>query len=118
MKWKRERTEEGLMRYTAGPYTVEERTKGGWWYASGPDMDSEWLRKSEAQAATVEVAKRRIGDGKLGEPVVGDAAQYAGARAVVIALLATNDGTPLYCLRLARGKRQCLLRHEFQVVLP
>ena len=106
------------MRYTAGPYTVEERTKGGWWYASGPDLDSEWLRKTEAQRAAVAVAERRIGTGTLVEPVVGDHVEYAGQRGVVTLLTTTGDGTPLYALRLARGKRQCLLRHEFTVVLP
>lgn len=124
MKWKREKP--GV--YTAGPYLVEEveslpttprqSTMGSQWHASGPDVDSNWLRKSEAQAACAEKAKQRIGTGTLVEPVVDDVAEYAGKRAVISALMSTNDGTPLYCLRLARGKRQCLLRHEFTVVLP
>lgn len=117
MRWTRKQN--GV--YTSGPYTVEETyaPRGEHnWHASGPDLDSNWLRKAEAQRATEEVAKRRIGTGLLVEPVVGDVADYAGVRCQVSAVMSTNDGTPLYCLRLPRSKRQCLLRHEFRVVLP
>lgn len=117
MKWKRTRTEEGLMRYTAGPYTVEERTKGGWWYASGPDVDSEWLRKSEAQRATEEVAKRRIGDGLDCQAHPGDRVVCDDKRTGYVAAVLTNQDRTLYLIRLAR-KRRCLFRGEFTVVLP
>ena len=50
--------------------------------------------------------------------MVNDVAEYAGLRCRVSMITTTADGTPLYCLVKPRGKRQCLLRNEFKVVMP
>ena len=73
------------------------------------------------QAAAQRSAHARlidISDAYTVVPVVNDVAEYAGLRCRVSMITTTADGTPLYCLVKPRGKRQCLLRNEFKVVMP
>lgn len=119
MKWTR--TRPGA--YASGPYTVVSAdTHRPLWYATGPRVgtDIPLESKTAAQRACERAAiARLLGEGQAEcQPVLGDAVLYAGRRGTISALMTTNDGQPLYCLRLARGKRQCLLRSEFEVVLP
>lgn len=118
MKWSRQRP--GL--YTAGPYAVQciDASKGIW-TASGPDFTAVAGSKADAQAAAQRSAHARlidISDAYTVVPVVNDVAEYAGLRCRVSMITTTVDGTPLYCLVKPRGKRQCLLRNEFKVVMP
>lgn len=119
MKWIR--TEPG--RYVAGAYRV---TSGGQhrplWTVTGPGIVGDGLRDNKRAAqddAYRALTGRMSGDGRLvSEVVVGDVVEYAGRRGVISMVTTTNDGTPLYCLLLARGRRQCLLRSEFTLALP
>lgn len=109
MKWTR--TRPGL--YTAGPYAVMSlETHRPIWTASGPDFTSVEGTKADAQLACQRAAHARLID------ISDDVAEYAGQRCRVSMITATADGTPLYCLVKPKGKRQCLLRNEFKVVMP
>jgi hypothetical protein len=50
--------------------------------------------------------------------VPGDLAVWNDRTAVITSRLACNVGEEMWCLKFARGKRQCLFRREFEVVLP
>ena len=118
MKWARVRPGH----YTAGPYAILSlETHRPIWTASGPDFTAVCGTKAEAQQACQRAAHARlidISDAYTVVPVVNDVAEYAGLRCRVSMITTTADGTPLYCLVKPRGKRQCLLRNEFKVVMP
>lgn len=116
MKWTRDRP--GL--YVAGAYTAEHHDHaGGFWTASGPCVaTASHATKADAQQAAFAAIMARVGDPFRADVVVGDVVEYAGQRAVISMVTTTGDGTPLFCLRLARGRRQCLLRHEFRLMVP
>ncbi|AER49406.1 hypothetical protein STINGER_92 [Mycobacterium phage Stinger] len=120
MKWTRVRP--GL--YRAGPYAVLN-VQASIWTASGPNFTAVCGSKADAQEAAQRAAHGRLADvnGNYTDtdtvvPVVNDIAEYAGLRCRVSMITKTADGTPLYCLVKPRGKRQCLLRNEFKVVMP
>lgn len=123
MKWTRERP--GV--YTAGPYTVEHHADG-FWLATGPNLpDHEkgaQSLKTDAQYACKQACARRLlGEGQVEcEPVIGDivvtlADKRRGQITMMLKPGATNPVT-LWCIKFARGRRLCLLRHEFEVVMP
>jgi hypothetical protein len=125
MNWKRERP--GV--YTAGPYLVEQLAVGGW-YASGPGVDEPTDRKDHAQVACERYALARIeGRERTCPAFLGDAVTLwtrggAGVRQTTgrihsVFPNATENGKgPLYSIHLARGRKVCMYRDEFQVVLP
>ncbi|AGT12996.1 hypothetical protein KAYACHO_92 [Mycobacterium phage KayaCho] len=120
MKWTRPEPGE----YTAGPYKITRwmsaKGSGTPWFVDGPGVEIGWhATKDDAQAEAEDAALNRLGDDETAVvPIVGDVAEYAGLRCRISAVMATNDGQPLYCLVKPRGKRQCLLRSEFKVVMP
>lgn len=125
MKWSREKP--GV--YTAGPYRVEKF--GSRWLASGPsnaapgvELDVSYERKDQAQELCLVVAQARAVNPAV-TPVVGDYGVLAdGRRGQLTAIMrgapgGTSPGlVPLYCFRLPRGRRTCVFRYEFQVVMP
>lgn len=123
LTWKRG-DEPGL--YTAGPYTIVKGANQ--WHLTGPgggcgsparQLNEPHFTKREAQRSALYAARRRLeGHAMCAVPVVNDVAEYAGQRCRVSMITATADSTPLYCLVKPRGKRQCLLRNEFKVVMP
>ncbi|AEJ95767.1 hypothetical protein FDI64_gp93 [Mycobacterium phage Zemanar] len=126
MKWTR--TRPGL--YQAGPYAVlSAGTHRPIWTASGPDFTDVCGTKAEAQRACERSAHARlidISDGYTVVPVVGDRVETApDVRKVILparpgqitSVIETGNG-PLYCIKFARGKRLCLFRNEFKVVMP
>lgn len=118
MKWHRERPG----RYTAGPYAIEDAGHHRpLWTATGPGMpDRLHSTKVDAQADCEDAALERIvGNEVTVPPVVGDAALVADTRrGVVTTMLAADSGVQLWCIKFARGRRLCLRRTEFEVVLP
>lgn len=121
MKWTRVRN--GL--YKAGPYTViSHDTHRPLWTATGPGLDENvYGTKTEAQETALAAAQARIIPDPYGvTPVIGDKVMTNDGRAGTVGSTMTasqvRQGEPLYCLRLARKKRLCLFRHEFQVVMP
>lgn len=116
MKWTRS-SREG--QYVAGPYTVE-RVVGSTWRALGPGMDPDvnWHTKVLAQDECERAARRRINEQTKHtvEPVVGDYAMAGGQYGQISAVL-NGNGKPLYCIKLARGRRKCLHRYEFPLVV-
>lgn len=113
MKW--HRVEPGT--YTAGPYLVEATYTSGGWYASGPGVDSFWLHKNAAQLACGNAAAARAADPAT-KPVIGDAVTVGGRHGTVGSIMATGSIETLYCIKFVRGKRLCLFRHEFEVIVP
>ncbi|AYD82080.1 hypothetical protein I5G60_gp88 [Mycobacterium phage Saguaro] len=117
MKWTRPTADGG--RYEAGPYVVENLGRHGW-AASGPGFRTVHATKADAQSDCGDAALERIaGQEATVGPVVGDivVVTATGRRGQVSAIM---NGThhPLYCIRFARGKRLCLDRHEFEVLVP
>lgn len=120
MKWTRERP--GV--YTAGPYIVKRLLAGSTtWRATGPGMAPEinWRGKDLAQDECRRVAAWRAADPNV-EPIIGDivvtlADKRRGQITMMLKSGATNPA-PLWCIKFARGRRLCLLRHEFEVVMP
>ncbi|UXE04464.1 hypothetical protein SEA_FUNSIZED_93 [Mycobacterium phage Funsized] len=116
MKWTRD--EPG--RYTAGPYTVEYHNHaGGFWTAEGPGVDATArATKAIAQADCTRAAQERITDATkyTAEAVVGDWA-YLGGYLQITAVFADGTGPATYSLRTSRGKRKCLRRYEFPLVI-
>lgn len=115
MKWTRQRP--GL--YTAGPYAVMSLdTHRPIWTASGPDFTSVEGTKADAQLACQRAALLRIeGNGRTVVPVVGDHVVANNRTGKVTAILPSNN-SQVYCMRFARGRRLCLFRIEFEVVMP
>ncbi|QHB37306.1 hypothetical protein I5G58_gp004 [Mycobacterium phage BirdsNest] len=120
MKWSRE-GDGGA--YTAGPYRVE-RVVGSTWRASGPGMDPEvnWRGKNLAQDECRRACVRRLlGEGQAEtEPVIGDVVVVPGTavRGHLSSILTIDPDNPTYVLKTSRGKRHCLRRAEFEVVMP
>ncbi|AEJ94612.1 hypothetical protein FDI63_gp096 [Mycobacterium phage ChrisnMich] len=127
MKWTR--TRPGL--YQAGPYAVlSAGTHRPIWTASGPDFTAVCGTKAEAQRACERSAHARlidISDGHTVVPVVGDRVETTtGVRKVTLparagqitTVIQSATGLPLYCIKFAYGKRLCLFRNEFKVVMP
>lgn len=115
MNWKRERP--GV--YTAGPYLVEQNAHG--WYASGPGVDVSHDLKADAQAECEDAALMRIdGNEATVGPVVGDqvVTREGSRRGRVRSVMLSERGKVLFCLGFARGRKLCLFREEFEVVLP
>jgi len=118
MIWKREKP--GV--YVAGPYTVA-RVVGSTWRASGPGLDPEvnWHGKDLAQDEARRACQRRLlNEGQeRTEPVVGDVVVIPGRRDRG-RVRAVFPGThhPIYSILFPRGRRLCLDREEFQVVMP
>lgn len=121
MKW----TRPAPGRYTSGPYTVE-RVLGNAWRMAGPEIGPEviWHTKVLAQDECERAARRRVNETTKHSvtPVVGDWTYLAGHYGQISAVLTSTAGPeaverPLYCIKLPRGRRKCLLRHEFPVVL-
>lgn len=128
MNWKRERP--GV--YTAGPYQVKQSDLSAkFWVATGPDVEqSHHETKADAQAEAQRVATLRAADPDANAPVVGDIVEIidqvaAPRRGQVSSIMLPDYASvhphrqrPLYCVKLARGKRLCLFRHEIKVVVP
>lgn len=119
MRWKRVRP--GL--YVAGPYTVERHNHaGGFWFASGPGVPAvSHDTKDDAQTECEDAALMRIdGNEATVGPVVGDAVVTTEGqrRGHVRSVMLSERGKVLFCLGFARGRKLCLFRHEFSVVLP
>lgn len=125
MKWKR--AEPG--RYTAGPYTVTRSDSPlAVWHASGPcvAVTGGLTTKADAQAACYEAAfSRGARQGNTCDPVIGDVVTVPGydnrhgeISSTMFAPRDITPRTPLYCIKFSRGKRLCLFRHEFTVVVP
>lgn len=118
MNWKRERP--GA--YGAGPYRVERHDHaGGFWTASGPSVSAgSYETKAEAQTQCERAMQIRLADPDANAPVVGDIVEIIadGRRGQVSTIMTGGIAAPLHCLRLARGKRLCLFRHEIKVVMP
>lgn len=112
MNWKREKP--GV--YTAGPYQVEQIAHT--WYASGPGLGATVGvdRKEQAQGMCCSVAGARAMRSKT-EPVVHDVV-LVGERRGQISSIMLGDRKTLYSIKFVRGKRLCLFRHEFQVIVP
>ncbi|QHB37836.1 hypothetical protein I5G63_gp096 [Mycobacterium phage Imvubu] len=117
MKWHRGDQDS---QYRAGAYTVERGpVTGPAWRALGPCVATAGhTTKASAQHAAFEAILARVGDPFRADVVVGDVVEYAGMRATITMATTTGDGTPLFCLRTTRGKRHCLLRSEFRLVVP
>jgi hypothetical protein len=119
MKWTRLRP--GA--YFAGPYTVTESGHHrALWTVAGPGIVADHLtdtKRAAQDAAYRAISGRTMGEGRLVSPVVvGDVVEYAGKRGTISMVTATNDGTPLFCIRLPHNRRQCLLRSEFLLAVP
>jgi len=119
MKWTR--VENGT--YTAGPYTVERADyHRAVWSSSGPGVSAGvgHETKAGAQAAAENAARERIkGHGDSVEPVTGDLVTvHEGSRSGIVRAVFPGTHHPIYSILLARGKRLCLERSEFQVVMP
>jgi|SRR5690349_4050023 len=115
MKWSR--VQNGV--YTAGPYLVEQNAHG--WYASGPGLDQQHDTKADAQADAEDAALTRIaGSETTVEPVKGDLVVIPAHddRRGTVATVLKGDREPMFCLHLARGRKLCLFRREFKVVVP
>lgn len=127
MNWRRQANGS----YTAGPYRVDKVLSS--WYADGPSnagpdirLDSAHLRKDLAQDLCAVVAEARAANPDV-TPVIGDAVEAQGQhgpvdflrRGHITSIMPSGDGRqPLYCIKFSRGKRLCLFRHEFTVVVP
>lgn len=125
MNWKR--VEPG--RYTSGPYTVTRSDSPlAVWHASGPcvAVTGGLTTKADAQAACYEAAfSRGARQGNTCDPVIGDVviSSARDGRAVITSVgvgarHVRADNEQLYCMKFPRGKRLCLFRHEFTVVVP
>ena len=122
MKWKRATA--GRSRYEAGPYVVEHRGHAHGWFVCGPGLAEHHPLKADAQAAALKAAQARAANPAV-TPVVGDFGVLAdGRRGQLTAIMrgapgGTSPGlVSLYCFRLPRGRRTCVFRYEFQVVMP
>lgn len=119
MRWTRPRP--GL--YTAGPYTVERHDHaGGFWTASGPGVPAHSYRSREEAGAQCEDAaqERIVGNEATVEPVRGDVALVCatGRVGTITSVFGGDNGHPLYCIRLPRGRRVCIHRNELEVLVP
>jgi hypothetical protein len=117
MKWTR--VTPGV--YTSGPYRIERATfHRPIWEAYGPGiatgMDA-FESKGHAQRVCGEAAAKRAADPAT-KPVIGDAVTVGGRHGHVGSIQPGNGIETLYCIRFARGKRLCLFRHEFEVIVP
>ncbi len=125
MRWHRIKETGG---YVAGPYAVEKGpVTGPAWRAHGPGVDRPAHRlKDAAQAACLVACHDRLrdGGGKTCTAVEGDAVVIDdGRRGEVTAVLRQEPSSEYaaqttYAIRLPRGKRLCLFRGEFEVVVP
>ena len=116
MKW--HRVTPGV--YTSGPYTIERADyHRAIWTASGPGVSAGVARESKAEAQRIcgEAAAKRAADPATA-PVVGDAVTVGGRHGHVGSIQPGNGIETLYCIRFVRGKRLCLFRHEFEVIVP
>jgi hypothetical protein len=116
MKWTR--TRPGL--YQAGPYAVMN-VQASIWTASGPDFTDVCGTKADAQRSAERAARARlidISDAYTVVPVVNDHVVANNRTGKVTSRMTSATGLPLYCIRFARGKRLCLFRNEFKVVMP
>ncbi|QJD51396.1 hypothetical protein SEA_RAWRGERTHAT_93 [Mycobacterium phage RawrgerThat] len=123
LTWKRH-PETGA--YTSGPYVIE-KSFNGQWHLSGPSLNEPHFTKREAQRSAYHAARQRIdGHAMCAVPVVGDHVETTtDVRKVTLparpgqitSVIETGNG-PLYCIKFARGKRLCLFRNEFKVVMP
>lgn len=119
MNWHRESP--GV--YVSGPYKVEKVL--GRWYACGPInagpgviIDTAHQRKDQAQGLCYSTAGARAANPDV-EPVVYDVVVVAdGDRRGYVGSIMRHDNKVLYCIKFPRGRRLCLLRHEFRVVTP
>lgn len=118
MKWRRE-GDGGA--YVAGPYRVE-RLVGSTWRASGPGLDPEvnWHGKNLAQDEARRACVRRLlGEGQeRTEPVIGDIIVAGQIRGQISGIMKIDPENPTYVLKTSRGRRHCLRREEFDVVMP
>lgn len=119
MKWTRPEPGE----YTAGPYKITRwmsaKGSGTPWFVDGPGVQIGWhATKDDAQAEAEDAALMRITEETKYsvEPVVGDWA-YLGEYLQVTAVFNAGTGPSTYSLRTARGKRKCLRRYEFPLVI-
>ena len=115
MKWTR--TAPGV--YAAGPYLVERIIESpAVWRANGPGVLGVCRpNKSEAQKVAQHAAEERA----LGfaVPVIGDIVLYDDRRGQISSILPqSGSSNVLYCIMFARGKRLCLFRQEFAVIVP
>lgn len=116
MRWHRQ--EPGV--YTAGPYKVERLPyHRALWDVSGPGVaEGSFEHKDAAQRYCGEVASSRAAE-PLTVPVVGDVVLVReGSRQGYVGTIMTGNGEPLYCIKFVRGKRLCLFRREFEVIVP
>jgi hypothetical protein len=117
MKW--HRIEPG--HYEAGPYTVTRHPLADTvWLATGPEMEPDvlWSGKNLAQDECRRAMVRRVEDPYGCEVVVGDVVIAGGKRAVIKAILVADGGLRTYVAQNARGRRKCMVRPEFPVVVP
>ncbi|QPX62206.1 hypothetical protein PBI_INDLOVU_92 [Mycobacterium phage Indlovu] len=117
MKWKR--VENGV--YSAGPYLVERAPyHRAIWSVSGPGVSAGvgHETKDDAQTEAHDAALERIVGSELTvEPVKGDVVVIPGHDNAP-GVYATALGDNMHCIHLRRGKRICLFRREFKVVMP
>ena len=123
MNWTREKP--GV--YTAGPYRVEQG--GASWYATGPGLKGEdfgepYPRKDQAQGRCCQVAGERADWRSPVDPVIRDVVRLTDGRQGYVSVIMRGPvgvehvERAMYGIRLPRGRRLCLFRHEFAVVVP
>jgi hypothetical protein len=116
MKW--HRIEPG--HYESGPYVVMRHPLVDTiWLATGPGMEPDvlWSGKNLAQDECRRAMARRVEDPYGCEVMVGDVVIAGGKRARITAVLDTAAGRT-YVAQNARGRRKCMVRPEFPVVVP
>lgn len=121
MNWKREQP--GV--YTCGPYRVERQPyHRAIWIADGPGIaegSGVHDQKADAQTECADAALERIsGRSHDCTAVAGDIVMVRDRRGQIGTIMegAGPRSARLYCIRFVRGKRLCLFRDEFEVVLP